>query len=166
MATDREQIAWPRIIFFGVSVLAGAAGAIYGQPLIHGNDLAINVIVTVFSVLAGFLVAIMTMMGDPSAFARHSWRANEQGRKKIFNQLVRQKWMFILYLATLGLVLSASLVGKVLPDVAVWMERVYLGSAITAFILSLGLPATLMKIQLAKHDEITKLKMPGPKSNS
>ncbi|MDO3378112.1 hypothetical protein [Geoalkalibacter halelectricus] len=153
-------ISWTRLVFFGFSVLAGVLGAILGQPLIHGNDMAINVIVTVFSILAGFLVAIMTMMGDPSAFYGRSWRANEKGREKIFNQLVRQKWMFILYLVTLGLVLAASLVGKVLPELAIWMERVYLGTAITAFMLSLGLPSTLMKIQLAKHDEITKSKMP------
>jgi hypothetical protein len=163
MADDGKQIAWARIIFFAISVVAGIVGAVFGQPLIHGNDMAINVIVTVFSILAGFLVAIMTMMGDPGAFSGRSWRANEKGRKKIFNQLVRQKWMFILYLVTLGLVLAASLVGKVLPDVAIWMERVYLGMAISAFILSLGLPSTLMRIQLTKHDEITKSKIPGPK---
>lgn len=156
-------IAWTRLVFFGISVASGVVGAIFGQPLIHGNEMAINVIVTVFSILAGFLVAIMTMMGDPSTFSGRSWRANEKGREKIFNQLVRQKWMFILYLVTLGLVLAASLIGKILPDWAICIEQVYLGTAITAFMLSLGLPSTLMKIQLAKHDEITKSKMPGQK---
>lgn len=163
MTTTETPPAWPRLFYFGISALAGVVGAVFGQPLIHGNEVAINVIVTVFSILAGFLVAIMTMMGDPSAFVGHSWRANEQGRKNIFNQLVRQKWMFILYLVTLGLVLAASLFGNILPDLAVWMERAYLGAAITAFMLSFGLPSALMKIQLAKHDEITKSKIPGTK---
>lgn len=165
MTIVKTSIAWPRLIFFGVSSVAGIVGTLYGQPLIHDNDMAINVIVTVFSILAGFLVAIMTMMGDPSSFSGRSWRANEKGRQNIFNQLIRQKWMFILYLVTLGLVLAASLVAKILPDLAIWMERIYLGTAITAFVLSLGLPSTLMRIQLAKHDEITRSKMPGPKSN-
>lgn len=151
------KIDWKRLSFSGFAFLAGAAGAVFGQPLIHGNAAAINVIVTVFSIFAGFLVAIMTIMGDPGAFSSRSWRANESNRSNIFNRLTRQKWMFILYLITLGLIFAASLIGNLenAPTVLIfWIERIYLGTAITAFILSVGLPSALMKIQLAKHDEL------------
>jgi len=149
---------WKRLSFFGFAVVSGVAGGAFGQPLVHGNELAINVIVTAFSILAGFLVAIMTIMGDPGVFGGRSWRANEFNRKRVFNQLARQKWMFILYLATLGLIFAASLLKNILPDLVVWVERIYLGTAITAFILSLGLPSALMNIQLARHEEIIKAK--------
>lgn len=149
---------WKRLSFFGIAVASGAVGFFFGQPLIHGNDLAINVIVTVFSILAGFLVAIMTIMGEPSALASRSWRASELSRSNVFNRLVRQKWMFYLYLATLGLILAASLISKQYPIACEWIERIYLGTAITAFVLSLGLPSALMKIQLARQDEITEAK--------
>lgn len=145
---------WKRLSFFGVAIGAGAAGFFYGQPLIHGNDLAINVIVTVFSILAGFLVAIMTIMGEPGTFSARSWRASEVNRKNVVNRLIRQKWMFYLYLVTLGLILVGSLIGKQYPLAGEWIERIYLGTAITAFILSLGLPSALMKIQVARQDEI------------
>jgi hypothetical protein len=151
-------IAWRRISFFAIAVAAGVLGAAYGQCLIHGNDLAINVIVTVFSILAGFLIAIMTIMGDPGIFGSRSWRANEKNRRKIFNQLVRQKWMFYLYLITLGLIFTASLIETILPNVLIWVERIYLGTAITAFILSLGLPSALMNIQLARQDDLIREK--------
>ena len=131
---------WKRISFFVFASVSGVLGAAYGQPLIHGNDLAINVIVTVFSILAGFLVAIMTIMGDPGIFGGRSWRANELNRGRVLSQLIRQKWMFTLYLFTLGMIFASSLIGKVLPKVVVWTERVYLGTAILAFILSLRLP--------------------------
>jgi hypothetical protein len=149
MGTD-----WKRLSFFGVAFSAGIVGFLFGQPLIHGNDLAVNVIVTVFSILAGFLVAIMTIMGEPGAIASRSWRASEKNRTNVFNRLVRQKWMFYLYLTTLGLILIASLIGKQYPLAGLWIERIYLGAAITTFILSLGLPSALMKIQIARQDEI------------
>ncbi len=149
MAIDRK-----RLLFFGFATISGIAGAVYGQPLIHGNDQAINVIVTVFSILAGFLVAIMTIMGDPGVFSGRSWRAHELNRKNVFNRLVRQKWMFFLYLITLGLILVSSLIEVVSPNLVTWIERFYLGLAVSAFILSFGLPSALMEIQLLRHDEI------------
>lgn len=151
-------IAWKRLSFFGFAAGCGVAGSVWGQTLIHGNAQAINIIVTVFSILAGFLVAIMTIMGDPGAFAGRSWRANEQNRSNIFNRLVRQKWMFSLYLTTLGLILAASLLEKKLPCVVTWIEHIYLGTAIAAFILSMGLPSALMDIQLSRHEEVIKAK--------
>lgn len=144
---------WRRIGLFAIAALLGLAGAIYGQPLIHNNDMAVNVIVTVFSILAGFLVAIMTIMGEPGIFGFRSWRANEINRRNTFNRLVRQKWMFSLYLSTLGLIFIASLVSKDYPCLTEWIERVYLGTGITAFVLSFGLPSALMNIQLARYEE-------------
>lgn len=136
----------------------GIVGSIWGQHLIHDNEQAISIIATVFSILAGFLVAIMAIMGDPGGSAEKSWRALELSRNNIFNQLVRQKWMFTLYLATLGLILISSLLDDKYPSLVVWIEHVYLGTAITAFILSLRLPATLMNIQLSRHEEMIKSK--------
>lgn len=153
MSTD-----WNRIAFFVIAIVAGVLATIFGQPLIHGNDMAINIIVTVFSILAGFLVAIMTIMGEPGIYAGRTWRGHEINRINIFNRLVRQKWMFYLYLVTLGLIFIASLIGKAIPELAVWIEKIYMGTATAAFILSLRLPVTLMDIQLARHEEIIQSK--------
>ena len=53
----KESVAWGRIVFFLMAIAAGVAGAYFGQPLIHGNKDAVNIIVTVYSILAGLLVA-------------------------------------------------------------------------------------------------------------
>ena len=153
MVIDRK-----RILLFVFAAACGIGAAIYGQPFIHNNDRAINVIVTAFSILAGFLVALMTLVGDPSVFGGRSWRHAENARKVVFNKLARQKWMFVLYLATLLLILASSLLEKALPNVTIWLERVYLCTAVMAFILSFALPSALMKIQLARHDEMIKAK--------
>lgn len=145
---------WKRIFFVSFALLAGVAAAAFGQPFIHGNERAINVIVTAFSILAGFLVAIMTIIGDPGLFATRSWRYAEVARGNLRNRLTRQKWMFILYLITLALILISSLIEKAYPLATVWLERFYLGLAVMAFILSFGLPSALMNIQLSRHDEM------------
>jgi len=149
---------YKRIIFFSFAIISGIAAAIFGQPFIHGNERAINIIVTAFSILAGFLVAIMTIIGDPGLFAARSWRYAEAARKNLKNRLTRQKWMFILYLVTLSLIFIASLIEKTSPNANLWLERIYLGTAISALILSFGLPSSLMNIQLSRHDEMIDVK--------
>lgn len=143
-----------RVSFFIFAIGSGILAGLKGQPLIHNNAQAINIIVTVFSVLAGFLVAIMTIIGEPGSLLGKSWRVYEINRKNVFTRLVRQKWLFYLYLTTLGVIFVASLVKTVSPELTIWLERIYLGGATMAFILSLGLPAALLNIQLERHDAI------------
>ncbi len=63
------SLAKGRIAYFLFSALAGLIAAIWGAPLIHGNSEASGVIVTVFSVLAGFLVGLISLTGDPTPVA-------------------------------------------------------------------------------------------------
>lgn len=147
-----------RSAFILFAVALGITGGVFGQPFIHGNERAINVIVTVFSILAGFLVAIMTIMSDPTGYVSRSWRYAEVARPNIYRKLLRQKYMFVLYLLVLSLIMFESLVEKQLPRLATVLEQVYFGAAVTAFILSLGLPSALMKIQMDRHDEMIDIK--------
>ena len=61
-----------------IAVVAGVLGGYWGQPWIHENERAINVIVTSFSILAGFLIAIRTIIGDPAIFFWRSWRGYDR----------------------------------------------------------------------------------------
>lgn len=151
-------IDWKRTIFIAIAAIAGIIAGLYGQPFIHGNERAIGVIVNVFSILAGFLVAIMAIMGDPTSFASRSWRFAEQSRPTIYNKLSRQKYLFILYLVVLLLISVQSLIEKKYPGPAGLLEQLYFGAAVFAFILSMGLPSALMKIQMGRHDELIELR--------
>jgi hypothetical protein len=147
-----EGIAWGRAGTFVVAAALGSAGGYFGQPWIHNNDRAINVVVVSFSILAGFLVAIMTIVGDPTIFGRRSWRVHEHARVAIYRQLMRQRWLFMLYLTTLSAIFIESLIPTSWCAVSRWIERIYLGLAIGAFVISFRLPGTLMRIQMARHD--------------
>lgn len=123
------------------------------QPLIHANENAANVIVTVFSILAGFLIAIMSLLGDQSVLPG-SWKMASVQRQVIRNKLIRQKWLFYVYLTTLLLIFTASLICTEYPVTTIWLEHIYLGLAVFAFLLSFRLPATLMEVQTDRVDAV------------
>lgn len=148
-----QKIDSKKIAIALFSVLFSLVLTFYFQPYIHGNQDAINIIVTVFSILAGFLVAIITIVGDPGALPGGSWRAARLGSKLTYNRLTRKKWLFILYLLTLTLIFISVLLKEKFPLVEIWLERIYLFIAILAFILSFQLPSALMKLQQERIEQ-------------
>ena len=148
------KIDIPRCLYFFCSLLAAIAAFIWGQPFIHGNKDAVNIIVTVFSVLAGFLVGLITITGDPSQMlARGNWRLTELNRVGVRQRLIRHRWMFVLYLLTIVLIFLSSLCGK-MEVFSLWIERLYLSFAVLAFLLSFRLPWTLTTAQMERYDEV------------
>ncbi len=128
-------------------ILWSGLGSYFAQPLIHGNQDAINVIVTVFSILAGFLVAVITLVGDPKSLPSGSWQKARLGSELTYNRLTRHKWLFKLYLGTLALVFISMLMKTKLKEYQSYVEYVYLFLAIAAFCLSFKLPSSLMHLQ-------------------
>nr|VFJ63273.1 MAG: hypothetical protein BECKFM1743C_GA0114222_103404 [Candidatus Kentron sp. FM]VFJ64067.1 MAG: hypothetical protein BECKFM1743A_GA0114220_103474 [Candidatus Kentron sp. FM]VFK17161.1 MAG: hypothetical protein BECKFM1743B_GA0114221_104644 [Candidatus Kentron sp. FM] len=141
-----------KVIVAVITVSIAGIAAYLGQPLIHGNEQAIDVITTVFSVLAGFLVAIIAVLGDPMLLPPGTWRAAEMHRKKLIKRLIVHKWLFLLYLITLALVFSSLLLQKQYPVITLWLERTYLFFGVIVFILSIRLPGALMKLQEERID--------------
>ena len=139
---------------YGIStlVIAVAAG-FWGAPLISGNTEARSVIVTVFSILAGFLIAVMTLYGNP-AIMTGSWRKDQLKKNRIRVRLIRQKYLFYLYLLTLTVVFITTLTCKIWPSVTQYLERVYFGLSVWAFFLSFRLPSSLMEAQMGVLDAI------------
>lgn len=149
MNFDRKKIR-----LAGLSIILSGLAAYYGQPLIHSNEQAIELIVTVFSILAGFLVAIIAIVGDPVLLPPGTWRAAEMEREKISRRLIRHKWLFILYLTSLLLIFLSLLLKNQCSPAVIWLERGYMFLGVLAFTLSLHLPGTLMKIQRERIDAV------------
>lgn len=157
MATAwHNEIDWKRIALFVAAILVSVLVGWLGQPFVHGNDEARGVVVNVFSILAGFLITVMTLLGEPGLYRGRTWRSDAVKRSNVYQRLVRHKWLFITYMLVLGLVFVTTIVAKRYPeDIAVIrLERIYLGLATMAFILSLMLPSRLMSLQLARFDEL------------
>ncbi|HEV2161975.1 MAG TPA: hypothetical protein VGR52_07070 [Stellaceae bacterium] len=146
-----------RALLILVCLLGGAVAAYYGQPFVHDNSDALLIIITVMTVFAGFLVAIIAIVGDPSLIPEGSWRVAENRRESIENRLIRHLWLFVLYLIAIGLLFVGALLNKA-PDSVVseawkmWIERLYLFFGTSSFLLTFGLPTALWKFQLARID--------------
>jgi hypothetical protein len=148
------KIDWTRIRFASFAAALAGCVAYLGQPYIHDNSQAIDVMVTVFSVLAGFLIAIIAIVGDPALLPPGTWRAAEKERSQVTRRLVRHKWLFVTYLLTLGVIFISLLVQKQFPAFALWLERIFLFFGAFAFLLSLQLPSALMRAQMDRIDMV------------
>jgi hypothetical protein len=132
-----------------VSMAAGVIAYIFGGPLVQDNSEALDVIVTLFSILAGFIIAIMTLLGDES-LRLGGWRRARVDADKVKRRLDRQQQLFWLYLITLSLILASKVVKKPLPDIGHELEKISFGFAVMALILSYALPIALRSAQLAR----------------
>jgi hypothetical protein len=149
-----------RIIFAVVCFAIGGVSSYYSQPYIHENSDALLVITTVFAVFAGFMVAIITILGDPAYIPEGNWRAPETRRDSIERKIAWHVALFILYLITISLVFVAVVVKKT-PDsivgewIKVWIDRSYMFFGVSTFLLSFALPTMLHKTQMARIDAET-----------
>lgn len=152
-----HEIATGRIAFGCFLLLAAGCGSYWLQPLLSGHTDAINTVVTVFSILAGFLIAVITFIGDPG---RASWRQLQLRRTEVSDRLRRHELLFYLYLVTLALAMSLFLIPEGYEKTMLWAERMFLFVAILVFGASFGLPASLRALQMARYDEARDADLP------
>jgi hypothetical protein len=135
----------------------GAYASYYGQPFAHENGDVILIIITVMTVFAGFLVAIITILGDPAMIPEGSWRTAEVRRDNMEARLITHIWLFVYYLIAIGFLFVGALLNKA-PDTVVshdwkmWIERLYLFFGVTAFLFTFALPNALRKFQISGID--------------
>jgi len=142
-----------RAILICVCLVGSAIAAYYGQPFMHGNADAVLVIVTVMTVFAGFLVAIITIIGDPALIPDGTWRVAENHRENIEKRLITHLWLFVWYLIAIGFLFVGTLLDKtptVPEETRLWIERAYLFFGTSSFLFTFALPKALWKFQMAR----------------
>ncbi|HBN8576485.1 hypothetical protein [Pseudomonas aeruginosa] len=149
----KKQLDWSRIRFFCYAAILSCEGAFLAKPLMLENSEALSVIVTAYSILAGFLVGIITMIGDPKSLPSGSWQVARLSSEIIYRRLKRHKFLFTAYLATIALIFLSILLKKNNSDVNDFVEYIYLFLAIFCFLYSLKLPSTLMQLQEERIEE-------------
>lgn len=164
---SRSTVDWSRIGLFAMIIAISMAVGWYGQPFVHGNAEARGVVVNVFSILAGFLITVMTLLGEPGLYRGRTWRSDAVKRSNVYQRLVRHKWLFISYLTVLALVFVTTIMAKRGPSSQELelLEGLYLGVATFAFIYSLMLPSRLLNLQLARFDELVESRRNGHVKN-
>jgi hypothetical protein len=145
--------AFLRILAYVICLLLSAAGAYYAEPFVKENADAVLILTTVFTVFAGFLVAIITILGDPGLIPEGSWRVAEGRRDSIESQLIAHVWLFVIYLLAIALLFVGVVVRKapaVPEEIKVWIDRTYLFVGIFSFLLTFGLAKSLLAFQVAR----------------
>jgi hypothetical protein len=137
----------------GVSWVA----AYYGEEIVKSNSDAILILVTVITVFAGFLVAIITVLGDPSLIPAGSWRVAENRRRNIEADLIRHTWLFVFYLLAIGALFVGAVAkgapSSIVPDlVKIWLTRLYLFFGLASFLFTFGLAGSLLRYQMQRYD--------------
>lgn len=159
MATKKRPIAWRRLIFGGLLVLVSLAAAIYLQPAVSGNSDAINTVVTVFSILAGFLIAVITFIGEPG---NKPWSELQANKKTVEARLDRNMLLFRIYLITLGLAMAVFVVPPEWVCTRIWLERAFVFFAVFVFGASFALPRSLRALQLERYQTALLERAPKP----
>ena len=138
-----------------VGLLAAVSTLLFGRSLTEGNIEALRILVTVFSILAGILIAVITMLGDPRALYPGSWRIASAHRRNLRRVLSRYQCLFYVYLAVIALAFVGTLFGRISceTEFARWFGRVALSLGAGALVWSFGLPAAIIKAQMERLDE-------------
>lgn len=147
-----RRVDWLRIL-----KLAGAASisAYVGyrfQPMVSNNPNAVNTVVTIFSILAGFLIAVITFIAEPTLQQAKNWEELQLMKDTVRRKLFRQKVLFFLYLLTLGTAIAMFLTPAELTDILRWLRTAFLSLATFVFLASFSLPGSLMKIQMERYE--------------
>lgn len=149
---QRSKTDWWRLIKITAAVLvSGAVGYLF-QPMVAHNADAVNTVVTIFSILAGFLIAVITLIAEPTLKQARNWEELQLMKRTVERKLFRQKLLFFLYLITLGVALGTFLVPDTHADMRRWLETAFLGLATFVFLASFDLPGSLMRIQMERYE--------------
>lgn len=122
------------------------------QPMVSNNPDAVNTVVTIFSILAGFLIAVITFIAEPTLQQAKNWEELQHMKETVRRKLFRQKLLFFLYLLTLGIALAMYLTPPEKVDVLECLQMIFLGLATFVFLASFSLPGSLMKIQMERYE--------------
>ncbi|HEX4079264.1 MAG TPA: hypothetical protein VHX61_10385 [Rhizomicrobium sp.] len=149
------------VLILACFIVSGAT-AYFIEPYVAANVNALLIMETVFTVFAGFLVAIIAIVGDPALIPEGSWRTAEVRRENIEAGLIVHMWLFILYLLAIALIFVGVVIREIPPRIIpniikIWVNRAYLFCGLSSFLFTFGLAKSLFQLQIARIDaEIAK----------
>lgn len=143
MSTETSKVSKRKVGIFVCYVALALVFAWHFQPKYHGNGNAMTVLVTVFSILAGFLVAVMAIVSNDRALRGKNWRQNTFYLQQIRRELRMHGLLFYLYLVVLAMAFLTELKLGWPHLVQVGLELFMLFLACLAMLFSFMLPGHL-----------------------
>lgn len=145
IGTMQTKTSKTKVILLIACLILAMGFAWYFQPKYHGNGNAMTVLVTVFSILAGFLIAVMAIVANDRALRGRTWKQDVYYLEKIKRDLVGHKFLFYIYLAVLVLAFLAELNLGWPALTQKTVEIILLFLSCLAMLLSFSLPGRLTK---------------------
>lgn len=146
---SRAQASY--LLTLGVASAAGILSWLFVAPMAVDNEKAQDILVTLFSILAGFIIAIMTLLGEQS-LRLGGWSRTRIDADANRRRLDRQQQLFWLYLLTLSVILAGRLLHAKHAQLSAEMQRAGFAMASAALVISFVLPAALRGAQVARMD--------------
>ena len=153
---NRPQFLLPTFVITGF--VAFGVTMYFGDAIVTGDAGSVRVVVTIFAILTGFILAIITIAGDPGRLYLGSWRVASAHRRQIKRSLLRYQLLFYVYLIVLAGAFATTIAQSVAPSgwVAHWLERFTMSACVAAFWWSLGLPTAHVRSQVDRLDQEVK----------
>lgn len=133
-------------------VISAALTWLFGRQL-HNTSEIITVIAAVFSILAGVLIAVVSILGDPGMLMDQSWRHNYLASREIQRKLHRNIDIFVLYVLLLAALFAFAMADRDQNAFAyVFLQNTVFFLCTLGFMASISLPFTLVNIQRQRLD--------------
>lgn len=123
------------------------------QPVLESKPRLVGTFVTIFSILAGFLIAIMIFVIEPVIKKSKSWEELQNMEKVVSIRLKKCKLLFYLYLLSLCLAVAVDLFPSEHESIHKLIQIAFLSLSIGVLITSFGLPKKLVSIQMKMYNE-------------
>ncbi len=160
MSEEKRKIAYGRIIYAAIGACVSVAlSYFFSQRLTNEVDV-LSYVATVFSILAGVVIAIISILGDPSMILDSSWRKDFFSAKETQRKLHRHTDLFLLYVILLAAIFAFALIERS-DDIYRYAQFLCFFLICFAFWMSLSLPGSLKEIQRKRMDDAINAKKRG-----
>jgi hypothetical protein len=141
------NISYSRISFFIIAFSISGVSCVYFGDELRVSEKPSEYIGVTFSILAASLFAVVSIVGDPSMLLPGNWRVGWESVKSIQIELQRLNFLFVWYLVTLGLLVATEIIDHAKWTNAYFVFNIFAFFATFGFLISLGLPFELARIQ-------------------
>lgn len=161
-STDRARSVWRILVFLGGIPAALVIGTALSGPFLKSEN-ALAATAGLSGTFAGFIVAILTILGDASALLPGNWRVAALQAEEIENRALRLRVIFFCYLT--AAFVSIYMVALAEDDTASGIfGNIYTALIVYCFIISVELPTTLRSIQQDRVTAILEQRMAQDKA--
>ena len=166
---SRKPLSGKRVAFGFAGLLLFLALMYLGPTPPGKGDLALRILATALSILAGILLAVITLLGDPRSLYPGNWRVASAHRRQIRVALNRAAALFWMYLGTIAIGLAAVLLEAYEPQLLApclvgWLKHLAMCFGSVALLWSFWLPASIRRAQLDRLDEEVERRKQGDSS--